>query len=101
MTEPRYFWVPSIAPGGMAFYTGDNFPAWKGNLFVGSVRYGQINRTGALERVVLNENFEELRREKLLGQLHQRIRDVIQGPDDNLYVLTDGDEFAVLRIAPK
>ncbi len=99
--QPQVVWIPSIGPSGIMFYDGEAFPAWKGNLFVGSVRYGQINRTGSLERVVLNENFEELRREKLLGQLHQRIRDVIQGPDDNLYVLTDGDEFAVLRIAPK
>ena len=98
--QPQVVWIPSIGPSGIMFYDGDAFPAWKGNLFVGSVRYGQINRTGSLERVVLNENYEELRREKLLGQLHQRIRDVIQGPDDNLYVLTDGDEFAVLRIAP-
>jgi len=99
--QPAVVWIPSIGPSGIMFYDGDAFPAWKGNLFVGSVRYGQIDRTGSLERVVLNENFEELRREKLLTQLHQRIRDVKQGPDGNLYVLTDGDEFAVLRIAPK
>lgn len=98
--QPQILWVPSIGPSGLAFYTGDKFPAWKGNLFVGSVRYGEVDRTGSLERVVVNENLEDIRREKLLGEWHQRIRDVRQGPDGLLYVLTDGDEFAVLRIEP-
>jgi glucose/arabinose dehydrogenase len=82
-------------------YTGERFPAWKGNLFVGSARRGEIDRTGGLERVVLNENLEDIRRETLLTELHQRVRDVRQGPDGLLYVLTDGDEFAVLRLAPE
>lgn len=97
---PLVVWIPSIAPTGMTFYTGDRFPAWKGNLFVGSARRGEVPRTGGLERVVLNEKLEELRRESLLGELHQRIRDVRQGPDGLLYVVTDEDDGAVLRIEP-
>ena len=84
----------------MLVYTGDKFPAWKGNLFIGSARRGEVDRTGGLERVVLTDKLDDLRRETLLTDLHQRIRNVRQGPDGNLYVLTDGDEFAVLRIEP-
>ena len=98
--EPLILWLPSIGPTGLAFYTGDRFPEWKGNLFVGSVRRGEVPRTGGLERVVVNEKLEELRRETLLADLHQRIRDVRQGPDGLLYVLTDEDDGALLRIEP-
>lgn len=98
--QPQLVWVPSIGPSGLMVYTGDRFPAWKGNLFVGSARRGEVDRTGGLERVVLTDKLDDLRRETLLTELHQRIRDVRQGPDGNIYVLTDGDEFAVLRIEP-
>jgi aldose sugar dehydrogenase len=98
--EPRVFWLPSIGPSGLAFYTGDRFPQWKGNLFVGSVRRGQIPRTGGLERVVVTDKLDEVRRETLLTELHQRIRDVRQGPDGLIYVLTDEDDGALLRIEP-
>ena len=98
--QPQLVWVPSIGPSGLMVYTGDKFPAWKGNLFVGSARRGEVDRTGGLERVVLTDSLDDLRRETLLTDLHQRIRDVRQGPDGNIYVLTDGDEFAVLRIEP-
>jgi glucose/arabinose dehydrogenase len=98
--QPLILWVPSIAPTGLAFYTGDKFPQWKGNLFIGSARIGEIPRTGGLERVVLNDKLEELRRERLLGDLHQRIRDVRQGPDGLIYVVTDEDDGALLRIEP-
>jgi glucose/arabinose dehydrogenase len=98
--QPLILWLPSIAPTGLAFYSGDKFPAWKGNLFVGSARVGEIPRTGALERVVFNDKLEEIRRERLLGDLHQRIRDVRQGPDGLLYVVTDEDDGALLRIEP-
>lgn len=98
--QPLLLWIPSIAPTGMTFYTGDAIPAWKGNLFVGSARRGEIPRTGSLERVVVNDKLEELRRESLLGELHQRIRDVRQGPDGLLYVITDEDNGALLRIEP-
>ena len=98
--QPTILWLPSIGPSGLAFYTADRLPAWKGNLFVGSVRRGEVPRTGGLERVVVNDKLEEIRRETLLTELHQRIRDVRQGPDGLLYVLTDEDDGALLRIEP-
>jgi glucose/arabinose dehydrogenase len=100
--QPLVLWIPSIAPTGMTFYEGDNLaiPAWRNNLFVGSARRGEIPRTGGLERVVLNDKLEELRRESLLTELHQRIRDVRQGPDGKLYVVTDEDNGVLLRIEP-
>ena len=98
--QPVVFWVPSIAPSGMTFYTGNHFPAWRGDLFVGAMTTGRIQGTGHLERVVLNRNGEELRREWLLADLRQRIRDVRQGPDGFLYVLTDEDDAVLLRIEP-
>ena len=98
--QPIIVWLPSIAPSGLTFYSGDRFPAWKGNLFVGSSRRGEVPRTGGLERVVLNDKLEELRRETLLTELHQRIRDVRQGPDELLYAVTDEDDGVVLRIEP-
>jgi glucose/arabinose dehydrogenase len=97
---PVVIWVPSIAVSGMAFYTGDRFPRWKGDVFVGALRTGEIPGTGHLERILFNEKMEELRRESLLGELRQRIRDVRQGPDGLLYLLTDEKEGAVLRIEP-
>ncbi len=98
--QPLVFWAPSIAISGMTFYTGDRFPNWKGNVFVGGMRYGEIAGTGRLERVVFNAKMEELRRESLLTELHQRIRDVRQGPDGLLYVLTEEEDGALLRIEP-
>ena len=98
--EPLILWLPSIGPSGLSFYTGDRFPAWKGNLFVGSVRRGEVPRTGGLERVVVTDKLDEVRRETLLTELHQRIRDVRQGADGLLYVLTDEDDGALLRIEP-
>ncbi|HLG58893.1 MAG TPA: PQQ-dependent sugar dehydrogenase [Vicinamibacterales bacterium] len=99
--QPLILWIPSIAPTGLTFYTSDRIPAWKGNLFVGSARRGEVPRTGGLERVVVNDKLEELRRETLLTELHQRIRDVRQGPDGFLYVVTDEDDGALLRLEPK
>lgn len=98
--RPLVLWWPSIAPSGLMVYQGDKFPAWKGNLFVGSARWGEINHTGSLQRVVFGDNFGELRREALLAPLHKRVRDVAEGPDGLIYVLTDGNENAVLRIEP-
>lgn len=108
--QPLLLWIPSIAPSGLEVYTGDRFPAWKGNLFIGSARRGEIPRTGGLERVVVNKNLEELRRETLLTELHLRIRFVRQGPDGLLYVLAEqngGDiarapaaDGALLRLEP-
>jgi glucose/arabinose dehydrogenase len=98
---PLLVWIPSIGPSGLMVYSGDRFPAWKNNLFVGSVRRGEVPRTGGLERVVLNEKLQDLRRETLLTELHQRIRDVRQGPDGFIYVLTDEDDGALLRLSPE
>ncbi len=98
--RPEVLWWPSIAPSGLTFYDGDQFPAWRGNLFVGSMTVGRMQRTGHLERVVFNQRGEEMRREWLLAELKQRIRDVRQGPDGFLYVLTEEDDAALLRIEP-
>ena len=97
---PAVYWMPAIAVSGMTFYTGDRFPKWKGDVFVGSLRTGEVPGTGHLERILFNENMQELRRESLLVELRQRIRDVRQGPDGLLYVLTDEKNGAVLRIEP-
>lgn len=97
---PVVIWVPSIAASGLAFYTGDRFPKWKGDVFVGSLRTGEIPGTGHIERILFNEKMEELRREALLTDLRQRMRDIRQGPDGLLYVLTDEKEGALLRIEP-
>jgi glucose/arabinose dehydrogenase len=84
----------------MEFYTGDKLAKWKGDVFVGALRTGEIPGTGHLERIMLNEKLEEMRRESLLTELRQRIRDVKQGPDGYLYVVTDQTQGAVLRIEP-
>ncbi len=93
-------WLPAIAPSGMVFYDGDRFPAWRGNLFVGSLRIGGVRNTGHLQRIVFNEQGHEALRESLLVDLRQRIRDVRQGPDGLLYLLTDADNGALLRVEP-
>lgn len=100
MENPIVIWIPSIAVAGMTVYTGERFPNWKGNVFVGSMRMGEIPGTGHLERIVFNARTEELRRESMLGELKQRIREVRQGPDGYLYLLTDEDDGALLRIEP-
>ena len=99
--SPLLVWLPAIAAAGLAVYTGDRFPAWQGNVFVGSLQMGGIPGTGHLQRIVLNQQREELRRELLLQELRQRVREVRQGPDGLLYVLTDDPEDgALLRIEP-
>ena len=97
---PVVIWVPSIATSGLTFYTGDKLAKWKGDIFVGALRTGEIPGTGHIERILMNEKMEELRRESLLGDLRQRIRDIRQGPDGLLYLLTDEKEGALLRIEP-
>ncbi len=92
MEQPIYFWVPSIAPSGMAFYTGDLFPQWKGNLFIGALAGKH------LVRLVLKGN-RVAAEESLLADLDQRIRDVRQGPEGALYILTDGG--SIIRLTPK
>ena len=98
--SPEIVWWPSIAPSGTTFYTGEHFPAWQGNLFVGSMMVGRMQHTGHLERIVFNRQGQEIRREWLLTELKQRIRDVRQGPDGFLYVLTEEDDAVLLRIEP-
>ena len=109
MEQPEIVWIPSIAPSGLVFYSGDRFPAWRGDLFAGSLMTARVARTGHLERIELNRQGLEQRREWLLADLRQRIRDVEQGPDGLLYVLTGGSflgrdpalgEAALLRIEP-
>jgi glucose/arabinose dehydrogenase len=100
LEAPYVYWVPSIAISGLAFYTGDRFPAWKGNVFVGAMLAGRTRGTGHLQRIVINEAGRPINREPLLTELRQRIRDVRQGPDGLLYVLTDEDAGMVLRIEP-
>jgi glucose/arabinose dehydrogenase len=93
MEQPIWYWVPSIAPSGMAFMTGNLFPAWRGNLFVGALA-GQI-----LVRLELDGE-KVVKEERLLQQLRERIRDVRQGPDGALWLLTDNSSGRLLRVAP-
>jgi aldose sugar dehydrogenase len=94
MEQPVYYWVPSIAPSGMAFYTGDAVPAWKGNLFVGALA-GQH-----LARLVLDGD-RVIGEERLLADLGERIRDVRMGPDGALWLLTDHPQGRMLRVVGK
>jgi aldose sugar dehydrogenase len=101
MEDPIVVWLPSIGVTGMTFYTGDRFPHWRRNLFVGGLREGGIPGTGQIQRIVFNDRWEELRREPMLMELRQRIRDVRQGPDGLLYLLTAEEDGALLRIEPR
>jgi glucose/arabinose dehydrogenase len=93
MEQPVRYWVPSIAPSGMAFYTGDLFPAWRGNLFAGALA-GQL-----LVRLELDGD-KVTKEERLLQELRERIRDVRQGPDGALWLATDSASGRILRVAP-
>jgi aldose sugar dehydrogenase len=93
MEQPLKYWVPSIAPSGMAFYTGKLFPKWNGSLFTGALR------SAMLVRLTLNGN-AVTSEERLLENLHERIRDVRQGPDGALWLLTDSSNGRVLRVTP-
>jgi aldose sugar dehydrogenase len=92
MEQPIHYWDPSIAPSGMAFYTGDLIPAWKGSLFIGALAGMMLVRLSLDGDKVTGE-------ERLLEDLGQRIRDVRQGPDGALYIVTDSDEGQVLRLS--
>ena len=93
MAQPLYKWVPSIAPSGMAFYNGDKFTKWRGDLFVGALKDQMLVRlTLDGEKVV--------REERLIKNALGRIRDVRQGPDGYLYVLTDAPNGVLARIEP-
>jgi glucose/arabinose dehydrogenase len=93
MEQPIKYWVPSIAPSGMAFYTGDLFPNWKGSLFVGALAGQMLVRLTLDGEKVTGE-------ERLLQGLHERIRDVRMGPDGALYLVTDNNAGRVLKVAP-
>jgi glucose/arabinose dehydrogenase len=93
MEQPVYYWDPVIAPSGMTFYTGDAFPGWKGSALVGSLR------PGLLVRLTL-ENGRVTREERYLGDLGERIRNVRQGPDGLLYLLTDSSDGRILQVKP-
>ncbi|MDD2920133.1 PQQ-dependent sugar dehydrogenase [Rhodoferax sp.] len=98
MAQPLHYWVPSIAPSGMAFVASARYgQAWVGDLLVGSLKFGY------LDRIELNKPFEGkvMREHKLLADLGERIRDVRQGPDGLLYVLTDNARGRLLRLQPK
>lgn len=93
ITDPLWHWTPSIAPSGMTFYTGDLFPAWKGSLFNGALKFQLLSRLDIKDGRVVKE-------ERLLQGLNERIRDVRQGPDGALYLLTDNNAGRILRVAP-
>jgi len=93
MEQPAYFWTPDIAPGGISFYTGKLFPAWQGNLFVAALAGRHLARLVLQGERVIGE-------ERLLTELDTRIRDVKEGPDGALYVLTDGNGGRVVRLVP-
>ena len=93
MEQPVKYWVPSIAPSGMAFLSGDQFPNWRGNLFVGALA-GQL-----LVRLELDGD-KVIKEERLLDGLGERIRDVRAGPDGALWLLTDNSGGRILRVTP-
>jgi glucose/arabinose dehydrogenase len=93
MAQPIHKWVPSIAPSGMAFYAGDRFPKWRGNLFVGALR-GEV-----LVRLELDGE-KVLREERLIRGELGRIRDVRVGPDGLIYLLTDESRAVLARLEP-
>jgi aldose sugar dehydrogenase len=91
MVDPKLVWVPSKAPSGLAFYSGERLPGWQGDLFSGALKFGQIRRIDLDGERVAGE-------EKLT--IGARVRDVRQGPDGFLYVLTDESNGRLLRIVP-
>ena len=93
MEQPVHYWDPSIAPSGMAFYTGDKFPKWKGNLFVGALGHQTVVRLTLDGEKVVGE-------ERILDDLGERIRDVRMSPDGYIYLLTDDSNGRILRLEP-
>ncbi len=93
MEQPTYYWDPSIAPSGLLFYTGTAYPGWQGNLFTGSLKFGALVRMEVSGDAITRE-------ERLLEDLGERIRDVRQGPDGLIYLVTDAPQGRVLRLIP-
>jgi glucose/arabinose dehydrogenase len=91
--DPLWHWTPSIAPSGLTFYTGDLFANWKGSLFNGALKFQLLSRLEIKDGKVVKE-------ERLLQGLNERIRDVRQGPDGALYLLTDNNVGRILRVTP-
>lgn len=93
MEQPVYFWDPVIAPSGLTFYTGSRYPGWRGSLLVGSLNPGGLVRLELRDGRVVHE-------ERHLNELRERIRDVVQGPDGYLYLVTDSPSGRILRVVP-
>lgn len=93
MEQPLHYWVPSIAPSGMLYYTGKAFPEWQGNIFIGSLKYRYLNR------LVLKDN-KVVKEEKLLSELKERIRDIDQDTDGNIYVAIDSSDGKIYKLSP-
>ncbi|MEQ8602600.1 MAG: PQQ-dependent sugar dehydrogenase [Marivibrio sp.] len=94
MEQPVWYWTPSIAPSGMAFYTDDAVPAWTGDVFVGALKYRLLVRLDV-------ENGRIIHEERMLEELGERLRAIEQGPDGALYLLTDARDGRVLRVTPR
>jgi glucose/arabinose dehydrogenase len=93
VTDPVWHWTPSIAPSGMTFYTGSLFPQWNGSLFNGALKFKLLSRLEI-------KDGKPVREERMLQGLNERIRDVRQGPDGALYLVTDNSAGRVLRVVP-
>lgn len=93
MEQPRHYWTPSIAPSGMAFYDGDHFPEWRGDLFVGALAMTHLTRLEIEGEKIVDE-------ERLLEDRGQRIRAVRSGPEGYLYVVIDDSDAEILRLVP-
>jgi aldose sugar dehydrogenase len=93
MEQPLYYWDPSIAPSGLAFYTGDKFPNWRGSLLVGALAGGILSRLELKDGKIIGET-------RYLQGMGERIRDVVMGPDGYPYLLTDDSAGQILRLVP-
>ena len=94
LEQPIYYWDPSIAPSGAAYYEGDVFPAWNGHIFIGALKFELISRLELKDDKIIHE-------ERLFEGKFGRIRDVREGPDGYLYFLTDQSSGQLLRVRPK
>jgi glucose/arabinose dehydrogenase len=93
MEQPAWYWVPSIAPSGLLYYTGDAFPQWRGSFFTGALAWQ------GLSRIVIGP--DGAREERFQDGIKHRIRDVRQGPDGAIYLLVDSSDGEVLRLSPR